>query len=383
MLVIRSLAGSDAVLENLSESDDTAVMIRALQDSSGIRDVGHAGTALRFLTAYFAVQGTLVVLTGSERLRQRPVGPLVDALRSLGAKIGYLEKEGCPPLEISGRLTRGGDVRVSGNISSQFISALMMIGPLLEGGLRIELTGEVVSATYIRMTLALMNRCGIGATFTGNEIRIPQQSYRVEPMRVESDWSAASYWYLVSALLPGSGIILSGLSAKSLQGDAVAMRLFEPLGVESRSVDEGMLLVSSETVKPASVKHDFSGCPDLVQTFAAALCSLGVPFRFSGTRTLRIKETDRIAALQKEMARLGFVIRAGEEGAWIAWEGDRCDPVASPVIRTYDDHRMAMSFAPLAVRYPGLAIDDPGVVTKSYPAYWEHLQKAGFRVMEG
>jgi len=382
MLVIRSLAGSEALLENLSKSDDTRLMLNALNDTTPTRDVGHAGTAMRFLTACFAVRGGPVVLTGSERLRQRPVGPLVDALRSLGAGIEYPGKEGFPPVRITRKLTRGGEVTVRGDVSSQFISALMMIGPVLEGGLLIRLRGEVVSDTYLRMTLRLMNRCGIDADFSGDLIRIPEQPYRVEPMRVESDWSAASYWYMVAALLPGSSITLPGLTSDSLQGDSVIMQLFEPLGVETRSGEEGITVVSAEKTLPERFEHDFTGCPDLVQTCACTLCALGVRFRFTGTRTLRIKETDRIAALQKELSRLGFVLKAGEEGTWIAWEGDRCDPEAGPVISTYHDHRMAMSFAPLAVRFPGMAIRNPMEVTKSYPAFWDHMRQAGFRVEE-
>jgi 3-phosphoshikimate 1-carboxyvinyltransferase len=381
MLVIRSLAGSDAVMKNLSQSDDTEVMIRALYNTSQTRDVGHAGTAMRFLTAYFAACGDEVILTGSERLRERPMGPLVDALRSLGAGIEYLAREGCPPLRIYRHLSGGGKITIRGNISSQFISALMMIGPVLKGGLHITLTGEVVSATYLRMTLALMNRCGAGATFTGNEIRIPQQDYRVEPMRIESDWSAASYWFQIAALSPDAGIRLPHLSADSLQGDAVIMRLFESLGVQARFVEDALTLTTVEKNRPECVQHDFTGCPDLVQTCAAALCGLGIPFRFTGTRTLRIKETDRIAALQRELARLGFVIETGDGGNRVSWDGTHCRKAGRPVIRTYNDHRMAMSFAPLAICFPGLAIEDPMVVTKSYPGYWEDLKKAGFRMV--
>jgi len=381
MLIIRSLAGSDAPLENLSRSDDTAVLVRALGEKSDTKDVGHAGTAMRFLTAYYATTREKVVLTGSERMQERPMGPLVDALRKLGAGIEYLGREGCPPLRITRRLTGGGEVTVKGSISSQFISALMMIGPLLQGGLRITLTGEVVSSTYLHMTLDLMKHCGIGATYTGNEIRVPQQNYRVEAMGVESDWSAASYWYQVAALLPGTRLVLPRLSASSIQGDAVVSKLFSSLGVESRFGEKGLELFSVLNKKQEFMQHDFTGCPDLVQTCAATLCGLGIPFRFTGTRTLRIKETDRIAALQKELSKLGFVIAAGDEGDWISWEGTRCESVNRPVIRTCHDHRMAMSFAPLSIRFPELAIDDPMVVTKSYPSYWDDLQKAGFRLV--
>lgn len=380
MLIIRALARSAATLQNLSESDDTAVLSKALDTEGSVKDVGHAGTAMRFLAAYLSTQPGDVTLTGSQRMKQRPVGPLVDALKQVGAKVEYLEKEGCPPLRITGGGMTGGSIQIEAGISSQFISALMMIGPVLGGGLIIELKGHVVSATYIEMTLLLMNRCGAGAKFDGKTITVPQGAYLVHDLRVESDWSGASYWYQVAALLPGSEIGLPNLSGKSLQGDAALVQLFEPLGVTTTFNEEGILLHSQKKELPVHFEYDFTGCPDLVQTCAVTLCALGVPFRFTGTTTLRVKETDRILALQTELKRVGFLLTADPNGEWMAWEGARCDLEKNPVIRTYHDHRMAMAFAPLAISLEQIAIDDPGVVTKSYPGYWNDLEKAGFRI---
>jgi len=380
--MMHALSGQAGDIQNLSHSDDTLLMQAALEGKGQVRDVGHAGTAMRFLTALYAVKHGKVILTGSERMKQRPVGPLVRALRDLGADIRYLGMEGYPPLEIPGGLAQGGRIRVDGGISSQFISALMMIGPVLEGGLDISLKGDVVSSTYIRMTLALMESGGARVLYHGREIRVAQGSYAFGTQTVESDWSSASYWYQVSALLPGSVISLPRLNRESLQGDSVLVSLFRPLGVESTFQDSG-LVIRSDPAGPAEkgfFTHDFTGCPDLVQTLVPTLCALGIPFRITGTRTLRVKETDRIAALQSELGKLGFTLLADEKGNRISWDGKRDAHGGKVAIETYDDHRMAMAFAPLAIRYPGLTIEQPLVVTKSYPRYWEDLEKAGFLV---
>ena len=380
MLIINALSGAKTRLNNLSESDDTAVLKHALNEKAGVMDVGHAGTAMRFLTAYLATTSGEVLLTGSQRMKERPIGPLVDALRQLGAKIEYEETEGCPPLKISGGSIRGGALNIEAGISSQFISALMMIGPVLEGGLEITLKGEVVSSTYIGMTLALMNQCGASATFDGRQILVPPGSYGMKEFTVESDWSGASYWYQVAAMLPGSGIELPHLTDNSLQGDAALTFLFEPLGVRSNFRVGGVFLDSEQKSQQTKMEYDFTGCPDLVQTCVVTLCSMGVPFLFTGTRTLRVKETDRIMALETELKKVGFILDSDREGAWIRWDGKRCEPESDPVIKTYHDHRMAMSFAPLAIALGSITIDDPEVVTKSYPGYWKDLEKAGFRI---
>jgi 3-phosphoshikimate 1-carboxyvinyltransferase len=382
MLVMLALAGDDAEPMNLSDSDDTRVLQKALGSHTAIKDIGHAGTAMRFLTAYFSTREGRVLLTGSDRMKQRPVGPLVKALRELGASIAYMEMEGCPPLEISGGLDQGGRITVDGGISSQFISALMMIGPVLKGGLHITLTGNVVSSTYIRMTLALMERGGVDAAFNGREVAISQGSYNFDHVVVESDWSGASYWYQVTALLPGSVIRLPHLERTILQGDAALASLFESLGVESRFDEGGVTLHSEGKITAENFEADFTGYPDLVQTCAATLCALGIPFRLTGTRTLRMKETDRISALQAELGKLGFVIESDPGGDWIRWDGHRGEFGPDPLFETYHDHRMALAFAPLAIPFGPLCINDPMVVTKSYPGYWDDLRKAGFSIQK-
>ncbi len=365
---------------NLSQSDDTEVLRKSLDSETDVKDVGHAGTSMRFLAAFLSTQPGEVILTGSQRMKKRPIGPLVDALKQLGASIEYLEINGYPPLKIKGGNLSGGTIEIEAGVSSQFTSALMMIGPMLPGGLTMTLKGEVVSATYIEMTLSLMNRCGAGASFDGKKISIPEGSYRVHDFSVESDWSGASYWFQVAALLPGSEITLTGLYQNSLQGDSTLVRIFEPLGVQSVFSDEGLQLRSREKELPANFDYDFTGCPDLAQTCAVTLCALGVPYRFTGTRTLRVKETDRIAALSSELKKVGFVLHDDPAGEWLAWDGTRCEPERDPLISTYHDHRMAMAFAPLAIKLGKIAIEDPGVVSKSYPGFWTDLEKAGFGI---
>ena len=383
LLIMQALSVQGGARLGFSGSDDTRVLRHALKHPSYRVDIGHAGTAMRFLTAFFAVGDREVVLTGSDRMKQRPIGPLVEALRELGAGIGYMETEGCPPLRISGGLRKGGALEVDGGISSQFISALMMIAPVLDGGLLIRLRGEVVSASYIGMTLALMKRGGIEASFQGREIRIAQGSYRFRNPAAEADWSGASYWYQVAALLPGSEIVLPGLEEESLQGDAVLASLYRSLGVSTEYTGKGIIIRSDRTPSCQEFRYDFTLCPDLVQTLAASLCAMGIAFRFTGTRTLRVKETDRVDALQAELGKLGFRLECDEGGDWISWDGKPGARAGeNPLIETYHDHRMAMAMAPLAILAP-LQIADPAVVSKSYPGYWDDLRKAGFSIGEG
>jgi len=384
LLIMQALSGQEGEPARLSGSDDSRVLRHALQHPSENVDIGHAGTAMRFLAAYLATGNKEVFLTGSARMKQRPIGPLVDALRLLGADISYEEAEGCPPLRIAGGLKKGGRLEVDGGISSQFISALMMIGPVLDGGLQIHLKGDVVSASYINMTLALMRSGGTEASFTGREIRISQGAYHFDAPVVEADWSGASYWYQVAALLPGSEIILPGLEQDSLQGDAVLASLFEKLGVSTQYGPGGVTLHSGGEVDLPQVdfSHDFTLCPDLVQTLASTLCALGIPYNFTGCRTLRVKETDRVSALQNELGKLGFRLESDEEGNFISWDGIRGQAEKTPLLLTYHDHRMALALAPLSACLGPLGIDDPGVVSKSYPSYWEDLRRAGFEIAD-
>lgn len=377
-LIIHALSGSGTYPGNLSDSDDTRVMVRALASKELTRDVGHAGTSMRFLTAYFSSRQSRVHLTGSKRMKQRPIGPLVDALRELGANIDYLEKDGSPPLEIRGKLLPGGEITIDGSISSQFISALLMIGPMMKNGLKIRLAGEVVSGSYIRMTLELMRQNGVHCHYEGNTITVPHAVYRVSPREVESDWSAASYWYSMAYLDKQSRVELAQLRNEGLQGDSALVNIFHGLGLVSSFEGNRLRLKRLGMVHPGTFSYDFTNAPDIVQSMAVTLCLAGIPFRFTGTRTLRIKETDRILALQNELRKLGFVLGSDREGSYLAWNGETCDPQPDPVIETYHDHRMAMAFAPAALVRGTIAIYDPLVVTKSYPAFWENLKRAGF-----
>lgn len=388
-LVIHALAGMRSLPVNLSDCDDTRVMVSALESRPYEVDIKAAGTAMRFMTAYMSVSpGEEHVLTGTERMKHRPIHVLVDALRRLGADIDYLEEEGFPPLRVRGKALRGGELSIAGDVSSQYISALLMIGPVLERGLTLRLTGCLVSRPYVEMTMGMMKAFGAKVGWTGeNVIRVQPVPY--EPRGgyvVESDWSAASYWYEMMALTPASvtgELALSGLEERSSQGDSVVKDIFRSLGVETsflpgKESEMGKALLRRGGKHAARLDYDFSCCPDLAQTIVVCCCELGVLFRFTGLRTLKIKETDRIEALKRECRKLGYVIH-DERGDTLYWDGERCEAVMEPVA-TYEDHRMAMAFAPAVFRHPGLSIADPEVVSKSYPSYWEHLRGMGFGI---
>ena len=398
-------------ISNLAVCDDTEHMqqgIAAKQESSPLIDIGATGTAMRFLTAYLAITEGTTTLTGSERMQQRPIGTLVEALRKLGADISYINKEGYPPLRICGKQLQGGELEIEAGISSQYISALLMIAPRLTNGLTLHLKGFVASRTYIELTLDLMRKYGAVAEWTDEQtICVSPGNYEDIPLTVEGDWSAASYWYELAAVAAHTGhevdILLRGLTQDSRQGDRVVAEMFAPMGVATEYTAEGARIKASplplprrgdsglskglETSKtiwmssPAAVtppreglgEASFTQCPDIAQTLAVTCCLLGIPYIFRGIHSLRIKETDRVAALIAELHKLGFVLRA-EGDECLVWDGARCKPEANPMIVTYDDHRMAMAFAPAALCYEGLTIEHPEVVTKSYPDYWEHLK---------
>ncbi|MCC8145355.1 MAG: 3-phosphoshikimate 1-carboxyvinyltransferase [Bacteroidales bacterium] len=382
-LILNALSNSSYPIENLSESDDSQVLLKALTSGESSIDIGAAGTSMRFLTAYLSIKEGEWILTGTERMRNRPIGVLVDALRKLGARIEYIEKEGYPPLRITGRPLQGGSLSLQGGVSSQYISALMMIAPSLEKGLDLTLEGNIISRPYIRMTRSLMKHFGVDVEWEGNRIRIQPQSYRPVPFKVESDWSGASYWYEILALSDsGSEIELMGLERESTQGDSKGKDLFRELGIETVFTEQGVILKKkSLPIRKDILNYDFIKEPDLAQTFVVACCLLGIPFCFTGLQTLRIKETDRIAALQNEMKKLGYLLRDESDNALI-WEGNLCDPDPDPVISTYEDHRMAMAFAPVCLKRKGIKIQDPSVVSKSYPGYWRDLKHAGFIINE-
>lgn len=357
-------------IKNLAKCDDTDVLLAALSSQGNHFDIGAAGTAMRFLTAYKCMQEGEWTITGSERMKQRPIGVLVEALRSLGAKIDYVENEGFPPLKIVGKQLEGGEIEIEGNISSQYISALLMIAPVMHKGLRIKLVGEVISKPYILMTLQMMHDMGVEADWSQpNEIIIPHQEYATMDYTVESDWSASSYWYEIVALSEQNIMVqLPMLHEKSMQGDSKVREIFQPLGVKTVFAGDGVEL-SKEGTPVAHYEYDFSGQPDLAQTVVVTCCVLGTTFRFTGLQTLKIKETDRIEALKNECRKLGFVLKEGELGT-LYWDGERVEKESLPSIATYHDHRMAMAFAPSVLRLGSVVIENPSVVSKSYPDFW-------------
>lgn len=390
-LIINALAGSNNVPENLSCCDDTDVTVAALRDMPYEIDIKACGTAMRFLTAYLSSTPCGEhIITGTERMKHRPIGLLVDAMRSLGADITYLEEEGFPPLKIVGRNLEGGHISVPGHISSQFISALLMVGPVFANGLTIHLTSEVISRPYIDLTVCTMQEFGAEVEWVdAATIAIKPKPYKAVPFIIENDWSAASYWYEILALQErvadaeheGMGkVVLPGLLDGSRQGDSSIRYIFSMLGVKTRFEDNAAILTPHRRTLPR-LDIDFVNHPDLAQTAVVATALMNIPFRFTGLKSLRIKETDRIAALKTEIAKLGYVLDDSQEGV-LSWDGTKCEPMADPVIDTYEDHRMAMAFAPACIMFPGLKIDNPGVVSKSYPNFWNDLKKVGFQIEE-
>jgi len=384
ILIINSLSYSPYDIENLSDSDDTKVLETVLNANTNHFDIGHAGTAMRFLTAFLSKIAGEWILTGSERMRQRPIGILVDALRKLGASIEYTETEGFPPLRILGTSLKGGVIELDGSVSSQYISALLMIAPIIPGGTTLKLLNQITSKPYIELTLNLMKQFGVRHSWKGNEIRIDEQNYRPVRFSVEADWSGASYWYSMAALSCECNLLLKGLRLQSFQGDATQAEWFSNyFGVQSKQTGNDVRLTKVEAPEIKIVELDFIENPDIAQTFAVLAVCKKIPFHFKGLATLKIKETDRIKALQTELSKFGVTLTEPKNGE-LAWDGICdlslvCNP---PVIETYHDHRMALAFAPAALVYPEIIIDDPNVVTKSYPTYWADLKKIGFYVSD-
>lgn len=383
VLLLNALCATPGRLSNLAQCDDTDAVLSALaQPDASEVNIGAAGTAMRFLTAYFATrEGREVVIDGTERMRQRPIGVLVDALRQLGADIEYVEAEGYPPLKITGTRLHGGALTVSGSVSSQYITAILLIAPVI-GGIALTIEGEIMSRPYIDMTLALMARYGVKTEWRENVIHVPAGEYTALDFTVEADWSAASYWWAMQAIVPQSRITLKGLEPQSLQGDSRIAELMSQMGVMGNWCGRYLDLRSNGGVGCCcSTFADLSGTPDIAQTLVVMLCLMGRPFRITGLRTLRIKETDRLEALRIELRKLGYVVKVEGDDA-ISWHFETAAAEAAPHISTYHDHRMAMAFAPAAIRFPGLIIDDAQVVSKSYPLFWEHLRQAGFKIEE-
>lgn len=382
-LILNALEETSAQLRNVAVCNDTDAMVNALAKKETARvDIGAAGTAMRFLTAYLSVQeDRTVVIDGTQRMRQRPIGILVDALRSCGANIEYIGSEGFPPLKIRGRKLKTKVLSIPGNVSSQYISALLMVSPLIEELERITLTGEVISRPYIDMTLALMQQFGVETKWDNNDILLKKGShYKSVDFLIENDWSAASYWFQIQALLPMSKVTLLGLFAQSVQGDSAVARLFEDFGIQANRCGAYLDLRTGELPKER-IEMNLIDNPDLAQTIVVTACLLDLPFNISGLQTLKIKETDRIEALRTQLLKLGYVIKVSADYS-LSWDGEKVAVSDRIEIETYDDHRMAMAFAPASVKFPGILIKDVDVVKKSYPDYWKHLSAVGFRIEE-
>lgn len=377
-LIINALAGGTSVLSNLSDANDTQLMLQLVNSPEQTLDVEDAGTTMRFLTAYFAVTHQQKFLTGTSRMKERPIGILVNALRALGADIRYIDKDGFPPLQIAGFGGQKTDlIRIRGDVSSQFISALMMVAPLLPKGLTLELEGKVGSRPYIEMTAALMKHFGASTTVLENKITIAHQKYSPASFTVESDWSAASYWFAFAALAEEADIVLPRLSLPSLQGDSMIVEIMKHLGVSAVLENNLMRLTKTECKK--EIHWDFTHCPDLAQTVAVVCAAKGINGYFTGLESLRIKETDRIAALQNELQKIGGDLIEVDTAHWTLVPSSHLPPNASFV--TYKDHRMAMAFAPLATLME-VEIERPDVVRKSYPNFWNDIKSFGIDLRE-
>ncbi|CAM4356960.1 3-phosphoshikimate 1-carboxyvinyltransferase [Zobellia nedashkovskayae] len=364
-------------IENLSNSDDAEVMQKGLKIENGVVDIHHAGTAMRFLTGYFASQeGKEVTLTGSQRMTERPVKVLVEALQNLGAEISYEKNDGYPPIRIKGKKLVKSQVSLPANISSQYISSLLLIAPSLQNGLELELVGKITSVPYIKMTLALLSQIGVENSFEGNTIKVsPKPSVENVNLVVESDWSSASYYYSIVALSEvGSKITLSAYKNNSLQGDSALQELYTEFGVETQFKGNSVILRKTENPKEQKVQFDLSNAPDIAQTIAVTCFGLGMECHLTGLHTLKIKETDRLEALHTELSKLGANITVTDKELTLSLSDTMHTDIA---IDTYNDHRMAMAFAPLAMKVP-LFVNDAGVVSKSYPDFWKDLEKLGF-----
>ena len=374
-IIIDALAGSTSTLLNLSDANDTHLMKKLVVSSSSELDVEDAGTTMRFLTAFYATTGKNKVITGTDRMKQRPIALLVDALRKLGAEIEYLEKEGFPSIKtkgFKGQLTS--ELSIRGDVSSQYISALMMVAPILPKGLLLKFEGAVTSRPYIEMTASLMNQFGINCHVLEGSVNIPHQSYKPTTVTVESDWSAASYWYAFTALADQAEVELPRMTMKSLQGDRVVDDLMEILGVRSEQKGNSLILKKRDFQK--ELTWDFKHCPDLAQTVSVVCAAKGIKGTFTGLESLRIKETDRIKALQVELGKLGATFLE-DGGKWILTPSENRQ-FKSLSFNTYLDHRMAMAFAPLAT-LADVTIEDPAVTRKSYPKFWEDIKGFGFK----
>jgi 3-phosphoshikimate 1-carboxyvinyltransferase len=393
LLVIHHFSGGAPISNTLSESSDTVAMQNLLleinnkkrdQDSVTEINVGNAGTVMRFLMAVLAVTPGKWLITGTERMQQRPVKPLTDALQSLGADMTFKNKQGFPPVLINWNPTlKGGIVKLDASISSQFISSMMMLGPALAEGIVIDLLGDIASESYILMTQSLMSKAGADVSFSKNTVIVNPKKYKKFDFSsvAEPDWSAAAFWYQVVAFAPTANIVLKDLRQESVQGDSVLPAIYANLGVASVFTDDGLRL--SKSIQPAQSEfnYDFTNCPDLAQAVIVSCAALGIKGRFTGLKTLRVKETDRIAALSNELIKLGYKVDVVGDEIWLSGNNSSNIKSDTPVVvNCYDDHRMAMSFAPLAILRNDICIEDPEVVKKSYPGFWKDMALAGIEL---
>jgi 3-phosphoshikimate 1-carboxyvinyltransferase len=406
-LIIRALSNGVVHVENLSAAADTVTLVEILEEggqklengvqkldtansklqtansqlptaNSQLINIGPAGTAMRFLTAFASVQNGEVILTGSDRMLQRPIKILVDALREIGAEIEYVGIEGFPPIKIRGPLVQQkNSITVKGNISSQYISALLLIAPTLSEGLELQISGELTSLPYVEMTLAMLEQCGIKSDWQENKIHIERQDFKPSTLTIEPDWSAASYWYAIAALSESAEIFLPGLNKYSLQGDSRVTEIMANFGITSQFKDGGVLL-TKEPKKLERKFFDFKDCPDLAQTVIVCCAALGHDATFTGLETLKIKETDRVLALQTELEKIGVKLIEKNLSCKLDCSGLKFPERLN--VSTYEDHRMAMAFAPLALLIAELEIEHPQVVEKSYPHFWKDLEKVGFGI---
>ena len=382
LLIINALGGNVEFPQGSIDCEDTKLILNALQSNDGRFDLGLSGAAMRFLTAYFStLEGRTVILDGNHRLRERPMKPLIEALRQIGAQIKCLEEEGFAPIRIVGKKLTGGDISLDATVSSQFVSALMLIAPCLANGLTINLEGEPVSLSYIKMTAELMEKNGAQLDVDRQQIKINHGEYQLNEIIIERDWSAASYWYEIVALSAGF-VTLEDLSARSIQGDSACIKLFEMLGVNTEPSEEGDgldLMASPEQF--SRFETDLSDTPDLAPTLAVTSALLGIPFHLTGLSTLEGKESNRLTVLKEELLKFGIIceIRGGSQ---IVWNGERVPIIEVPRISPHGDHRIAMAFAPTSLYVPGVVIEDAESVAKSYPEFFNDLRKAGFAVEE-
>lgn len=379
LLLLKALF-PNITLANTSNSDDSEVMQKALVGNDEIVDIHHAGTAMRFLTAYFAVnEGREVVMTGSSRMQERPIKILVDTLRQLGVEISYEKEEGYPPIRIKGKKVTASKVTLAANVSSQYISALLLVASKLENGLELTLEGEITSIPYIKMTLALLNDLDIKTSFEGNVIKVyPKETVETKEMVVESDWSSASYFFSLVALSESAKITLSSYKENSLQGDSELVSLYEKMGVKTTFQNNKMTLEKVSGFNYQDVNFELNNTPDIAQTIVVTCLGLGIGCHLTGLHTLKIKETDRLEALKTELTKLGANISVTNDSLTLV----KSDTINHDVkIGTYNDHRMAMAFAPLAIKVP-IIIEDAGVVSKSYPDFWDDLKALNFQISE-